>query len=195
MYGALSLPVELDSTRAKRMLKLMHKNEIKKFVRKVGSEERAIEELMILSLRDSFYNDNKDFIWRGSQSGKFTELDYYASRKLQALYWILKIYSSEYLITNRDEFCYFLDDSGETIWDYQDLNPDEKAYYYKVVVFSPTNHKGYFDRLGYISVNNKSYKNLETSFRKWFDEMRLHGLKYMRDHGVAPIESLSYRLE
>jgi hypothetical protein len=193
--GMLSLEKHADPDGHSKMLRMMQKNDIKKFVRTTASEEMAIQKLISFSMPDTFFNETKQLIWRGSQGGKFVELEHYASRKLQAFYWILKIYNSDYRSTSKTEFCRFLDESGNMIWDYQDLDPQQKSYYYKVILFSPTNHQQYYNKLGYIRITNDPYLKLEHAFNKWYEQMRKNGLPYMRMHNLAPIDSIHYRLE
>lgn len=178
-----------------RIVELMKKNNIKKFVRTAGSEEKAIEELISFTLPDTIYNSEKELIWRSTRSGKIAEMDYYASRKIQAYYWILMIYYSNYRNIRSDQSCLFLDDYGRAIWDYQDLDEEKKEYYYKVIVPSPTDHKDYFDDLGYIRIQSEQIKRLEFAFREWHHQMKIQGLTHMRAHKAAPIDSTKYRIE
>lgn len=199
LFGILNcmvLPSESynQPTMTKKEVKSMKDNNIGKFVRLSGSEEKAIDKLIVFCLSDTLYNrDNKSMIWYIKTPQKIIEEDYYASRKLQAFYWILKIYHSDYSSqNNKSEFCEFMNDSGETIWDYKDLDITKKAYYYQVIITSPVEHKTYYNDLGYIKLHNKSYKGLEGAFVKWNTEMKINGLQYMRKNNIQPVDSTNY---
>ncbi len=179
----------------KEKLKLLTKNDLRKFVRIAGSEELAIKELMEFSIPDTFYNTDKDFIWHRSQAGQLIKTSGYASRRLQVLYWVVRIFDSNYKSSTKKEFFNFVDSSDRIIWDYYDMNEEQKAYYYKVVLASPTNRKNFFDKLGYVKADDDGSKDLEATFNKWVNEMKTHGLKYMRDQKLSPIDSSKFRLK
>lgn len=190
----LSFPMKADIP-MERVLELMTRNKLKKFVRMAGSEEAAINVLISVTLPDTIFNLNKDLIWRKAKRGSIGEMDLYASRKLQALSWVMKIYLDRYddMMLNAD--CVFLDDLGNAIWDYQDLDGEKKAYYYKTILPSPANHKNYFDRLGYIKSNSDEFNQLVATFHKWYQEMKIQGLDRMRENAVSPIPVSRYRME
>jgi hypothetical protein len=184
---------ELDALRDNpKLIKAMQKNDIGKFVRLAGSEEKAIEELISFSMPDTFFNEKEYLVWQ--RTGRLTELDHYASRRLQAIYWIIKIYNSDYRSTAKTESCSFFDDLGETVWDYQDLDVKQKSYYYLVILWSPVKHKEYYDRLGYVKTSSGPYQELEQIFKKWYAQMKANGLKHMREQGLSPINPSRYRL-
>lgn len=193
----ISFPLQSygQSTMSKKEIKLMYDNNIGKFVRKAGSEENAIEKLMAFCLPDTFYNrDNKNMIWHTKKPVNLINIDYYSSRRMQALFWILKIYHTDYTTrNNKKEYCMFMNGAGETIWDYKDLDLDKKAYFYQVIIASPVQHKTYYGNLGYISVNSKFYHELERSFNSWYQTMKVEGLQYMRNNKIQPVNSSNYK--
>ena len=183
-----------DTDISKKEVKLMYNDNLRRFVRIAGSEENAIDRLIALCLPDTFYNTNRSLIWTIISPEKIIEMDHYVSRKLQAFYWIIKIYNSDYR-SNKKSHCFFLDDSGEDIWDYENSDVSAKAYYYQAVLDSPTDPKPYYNKLGYIKTYNDSYGNLENVFNVWYNEMKTKGLEYMRRNNIPPIDSSKYRIE
>ena len=176
-----------DLCMSKKDFDLMADNKIKKFVRKSGSEQNAIDKLMHICLPDTFfYYDKKKLIWYSNRPMKFVEIDYYASRKLQAYFWIQKIYYSDY-ITNKKDFYYeFVDESENLIWDYQDLDLDKKIDFYGLEFVLKKSRENFSKQVGYVKNNNDSYKKLENSFQTWYIEMTEKGLQYMRENKIQP---------
>jgi hypothetical protein len=168
---------------------LMTENKIKEFVRKAGSEQKAIEKLMHICLPDTIsHNDYEKMIWyRDIYTTLHTE-GYYASRKIQAYFWIQRIYHADYSINGKKNRYFIFIRTGNVIFDYQDLDIDKKYHFLTQEFHSKSSRDSYAKNLGvgYVKTNSDSYKKLEDAFNVWYLEMKEKGLQYMRENGITP---------
>ena len=178
-----------DTAINEKEIKLIDENNIREFVENAGSEENAIDKLILFSVPDTFYNTNRQLLWYEDLDRKFTETDYYASLKLQTFYWTIRIYRSDY-DNNKNKYCKFIDVSGKPIFDYMDLDVDRKAFLYLGGLSGE--QREWYNSLGYIKTNSDSYKELENIFQGWYNEMKVKGLQYMRENKIPPLDSSRY---
>jgi len=172
---------------SKKDFKLMADNNIKKFVRKSGSEQKAIDKLMHFCLPDTFFHyDNERLIWYFNRPMKIFKIDYYASRKMQAFWWIQKVYYSNYRTNNKNIIYGFEDESENLIWDYKDFDLDKKSGFYTFEFVSQSSRREYSKKVGYVKTNSASYHKLEDSYQAWYVEMKKKGLEYMRENHIPP---------
>ena len=147
-------------------------------------EELAIQRLINLSLKDTLsYKE----IWFSETEGKGIPAferskegadEYYGSIKLQAYYWVLKIYQGDY-VSDQGKICSFKLAGSQFVFDYRLL--DFRESFAKGANF-----------LRYQRDPSPASIDLHRRFGDWFAKMKEKGLPAMRESQMPPLASSEY---
>lgn len=142
-----------------------------------SSEENALKVLCQFEIPDTLVNNSFDYMWYDNfalnldysrRSGSFTP-QYYASLKLKAYSWIIRIFRKDY-----DECKSYLYDFG--FYDYERYS------------------KNNTEPIMICKKEDKLHKKIILELKKWFENMNCLGLENMRQRGLSPIYPNKYHL-
>ena len=151
---------------------------LSEFVAKCNSdEERALRLLYQFEISDSIDYKCNEYVWYSDfaleldlprSSGSITP-NYYASLKIKAYSWIIRIFKKDY------------DECGESLYDFG---------YYDYKRYSENNKLPIT-----ISKNNDVFwGKIRKDLKKWYEKLNRFDLEYLRQKGQPPICPNDYRL-
>jgi len=165
--------------------------------------ELAIEHLAFFNLSDTI---GRKYVWYCESSGRRIPLILkstyggernHTSLKLKSFYWSILIFGAPSFSFSVGDICYFYDDSGRMLYDYQaiDLERQNEFFSQKLHQKSEGNDGLSFEEVFIYARNNTpDVEILYERFASWYKKISCYGIEEMRKRNVWPISDANFKI-